>query len=269
MEIGGDAHRATPTEYDDRTTADGKTSSVHWLRFKLTPEQIARFQQRARRAGHRAPELRPYGGAERRDARRAGEGFRLSLVLVARRVIGRGQDADRRQSRHCPAAPQAIRRSDKSHSLVAVGARQAQRPPRFQQRVVDAGPALGEFGRHHIFQQLAGLVAEDFAPDRSLAGAYGSRICRARPTTRSSTATCRTNGFSRPDIEILAARQGPASYPPWRATASASSRNSALIEGQGLVDADAPARSLYPVLQSGNRIARIRHRMLHGDSNRL
>ena len=23
--------------------ADGKTSSVHWLRFKLTPEQIARF----------------------------------------------------------------------------------------------------------------------------------------------------------------------------------------------------------------------------------
>ena len=43
MEIGGDAIRATPTEYDDRTTADGKTSSVHWLRFKLTRDQIARF----------------------------------------------------------------------------------------------------------------------------------------------------------------------------------------------------------------------------------
>jgi hypothetical protein len=43
MEIGGDVVRATPTEYDDRTTADGKTSSVHWLRFKLTPEQIGRF----------------------------------------------------------------------------------------------------------------------------------------------------------------------------------------------------------------------------------
>jgi len=44
MEIGADIIRATPTEYDDRTTADGKTSSVHWLRFKLTPGQIARFK---------------------------------------------------------------------------------------------------------------------------------------------------------------------------------------------------------------------------------
>jgi hypothetical protein len=43
LEIGGDTIHATPTEYDDRTTADGKTSSVHWLRFKLTPEQMARF----------------------------------------------------------------------------------------------------------------------------------------------------------------------------------------------------------------------------------
>ena len=44
LEIGGETVRATPTEYDDRTTADGKTSSVHWLRFKLTPELIARFR---------------------------------------------------------------------------------------------------------------------------------------------------------------------------------------------------------------------------------
>lgn len=44
MEIGGDVIRATPTEYDDRTTPDGKTSSVHWLRFKLTPDEIARFK---------------------------------------------------------------------------------------------------------------------------------------------------------------------------------------------------------------------------------
>jgi len=44
LEIGAETVRATPTEYDDRTTPDGKTSSVHWLRFKLTPEQIARFQ---------------------------------------------------------------------------------------------------------------------------------------------------------------------------------------------------------------------------------
>jgi len=44
MEIGSDRVAATPTEYDDRTTPDGKTSSVHWLRFKLTKDQIARFR---------------------------------------------------------------------------------------------------------------------------------------------------------------------------------------------------------------------------------
>jgi hypothetical protein len=43
MEIGGERIKATPTEYEDRTTPDGKTSSVHWLRFKLGKEQIARF----------------------------------------------------------------------------------------------------------------------------------------------------------------------------------------------------------------------------------
>src|SRR5882757_11197505 len=38
LEIGSDTIHATPTEYDDRTTPDGKTSSVHWLHFKLTPD---------------------------------------------------------------------------------------------------------------------------------------------------------------------------------------------------------------------------------------
>jgi hypothetical protein len=49
LEIGGDVIRATPTEYDDRTSADGKTSSVHWLRFKLTQGQIARFRDEGER----------------------------------------------------------------------------------------------------------------------------------------------------------------------------------------------------------------------------
>ena len=49
LEIGGDVVRATPTEYDDRTTADGKTSSVHWLRFKLTPGQIVHFKNGSER----------------------------------------------------------------------------------------------------------------------------------------------------------------------------------------------------------------------------
>ena len=44
MEIGGEKIKAAPTEYEDRTTPDGKTSSVHWLRFKLSKDQIARFK---------------------------------------------------------------------------------------------------------------------------------------------------------------------------------------------------------------------------------
>ena len=44
LEIGTDMIHATPTDYDERTTPDGKTSSVHWLRFKLTRAQIARFR---------------------------------------------------------------------------------------------------------------------------------------------------------------------------------------------------------------------------------
>ena len=44
LEIGGETIKATPTEYDDRTTVDGKTSSVHWLRFALTKQQGARFK---------------------------------------------------------------------------------------------------------------------------------------------------------------------------------------------------------------------------------
>jgi hypothetical protein len=43
IEIGGEKIKAVPTEYEDRTTPDGKTSSVHWLRFKFTKDQIVRF----------------------------------------------------------------------------------------------------------------------------------------------------------------------------------------------------------------------------------
>jgi len=44
FELEGEIVKATPTEYDDRTTPDGKTSSVHWVRFVFTPEQIAKFK---------------------------------------------------------------------------------------------------------------------------------------------------------------------------------------------------------------------------------
>jgi len=44
LELDGEVIKATPTEYDDRTTPDGKTSSVHWVRFVFTPGQIAKFK---------------------------------------------------------------------------------------------------------------------------------------------------------------------------------------------------------------------------------
>jgi len=49
MEVGDQTIHATPTEYEDRTTPDGKTSSVHWLRFAFTPAQIAAFRDPAQR----------------------------------------------------------------------------------------------------------------------------------------------------------------------------------------------------------------------------
>ena len=45
MDIGDARIQARPTEYDDRTTEEGKTSSVHWLRFSFTPEQIETFRE--------------------------------------------------------------------------------------------------------------------------------------------------------------------------------------------------------------------------------
>ena len=44
LDIGGARIKATPTDYEDRTTADGKTSSVHWLRFKFSGAQAAAFK---------------------------------------------------------------------------------------------------------------------------------------------------------------------------------------------------------------------------------
>lgn len=43
LDIGGIRLEATPTEYEDRTTPDGKTSSVHWVRFVFTPELRKQF----------------------------------------------------------------------------------------------------------------------------------------------------------------------------------------------------------------------------------
>jgi hypothetical protein len=44
LEIGKERIKGAPTDYEDRTTPDGKTSSVHWLRFTFTPAQVAAFR---------------------------------------------------------------------------------------------------------------------------------------------------------------------------------------------------------------------------------
>jgi hypothetical protein len=49
LDIGKDRIKAEPTDYEDRTTAEGKTSSVHWLRFRFTRTQIAAFKSGAER----------------------------------------------------------------------------------------------------------------------------------------------------------------------------------------------------------------------------
>jgi len=42
--VGAAKIEGQPTEYEDRTSEDGKTSSVHWVRFSFAPRQIAAFK---------------------------------------------------------------------------------------------------------------------------------------------------------------------------------------------------------------------------------
>ena len=44
IEIDGDTVQATPEQDVDRTSVDGKASSVHFIHFKLTDEQIQKFK---------------------------------------------------------------------------------------------------------------------------------------------------------------------------------------------------------------------------------
>jgi hypothetical protein len=47
LSVGSERINARPTEYEDRTTEDGKTSSVHWVRVAFTKKQIAAFKNPA------------------------------------------------------------------------------------------------------------------------------------------------------------------------------------------------------------------------------
>ena len=47
LDVGGDKVKASFESDVDRTAADGKTSSVHFLRFGLNPAQVARFNDPA------------------------------------------------------------------------------------------------------------------------------------------------------------------------------------------------------------------------------
>jgi energy-coupling factor transporter ATP-binding protein EcfA2 len=44
LQVGAEKIEGKPTEYEDRTSEDGKTSSVHWVRFPFTKAQIAAFR---------------------------------------------------------------------------------------------------------------------------------------------------------------------------------------------------------------------------------
>jgi hypothetical protein len=47
LTVGGTRIAASPTEYEDRTSEDGKTSSVHWVRFRFVKDKIAAFKNPA------------------------------------------------------------------------------------------------------------------------------------------------------------------------------------------------------------------------------
>jgi hypothetical protein len=47
VEVGGEKVWADPEHDVDRTAEDGKTSSVHFLHFRFTPEQIAKFKDQS------------------------------------------------------------------------------------------------------------------------------------------------------------------------------------------------------------------------------
>lgn len=44
LRLGGEAIRGEPEQDQDRTTAEGKASSVQFVHFRFTPEQIAQFR---------------------------------------------------------------------------------------------------------------------------------------------------------------------------------------------------------------------------------
>jgi len=49
MEVGDDRIKGLPVDQDERTTAEGKTSSLHWLRFSLSKDQIEVFRSGTKR----------------------------------------------------------------------------------------------------------------------------------------------------------------------------------------------------------------------------
>jgi hypothetical protein len=50
IEVGGEKVRGLPEADQDRTSAEGKASSVQFIHFPFTPAQIARFKQPGERA---------------------------------------------------------------------------------------------------------------------------------------------------------------------------------------------------------------------------
>ena len=85
LDIGGEKIKARFETDVERTAADGKTSSVHFLRFKLNAGAGRALPRRvgAGDAGIYAYELRAFGGDPGRDTPGIGEGSELGAAARA------------------------------------------------------------------------------------------------------------------------------------------------------------------------------------------
>ena len=81
LRVAGETITAAAEADQDRTTAEGKASSVQFVHFPFTPAQIAAFSKPGTEVviGFSASEIRPHGGPAGAGARRIGAGLRVAV----------------------------------------------------------------------------------------------------------------------------------------------------------------------------------------------
>ena len=95
VQVGDERISGRPEGDVERTRDDGKTSSVHFVRFPLEPLQIAHFNDPATQVlvGCSHEFLRPPGGPDSGHPWRIGQGFRSRRLKVRRVACGGRRDA--------------------------------------------------------------------------------------------------------------------------------------------------------------------------------